>query len=224
MSGERQIQTIATFQSIRKLFPNCRIQYVDAGLFSSASSLALANLGTYVEGVLDLRRSPYVLEKMRILEENSDALTTGVTKSLLESYSYLEFFSGYVPSKKDEFVVKVSSRYLVGYGLDKVIRDWHRSGRTFFAKRPSRTYLSSTRRTYPFYRRTVVWGLRTSHIGDFIKLNQNIMDLLERMYASGKPFDLEHAFGSELPAAKVYGVRKLHVQGQVASFGRYIRL
>jgi hypothetical protein len=223
-SRERQTQTIATFQSIRKLFEDCQIYYVDAGLFSSESSSALENLRMYVDGILDLRSSHYVSEKMRVLEEDADTLTTGVTKSLLESYSYLQFFSGYVPAQKNECVVKVSSRYLVGPGLVKAIRDWNGSGLYFLAKKQDRSYLSATKGSFPFYRRTVLWGLRGGQIGSFLKLNEKIMDLLEKMYASGKPFDLEHAFGHTLPAGQVYGVRKLHVQGQVASYGRYIRL
>jgi hypothetical protein len=221
---DRLRQTVDTFASISSVFPEARIHYVDAGAITNESSSGLASIAGYVDSVLDLRSSDYVKKRLKTLSEFSSQTSDGATKSLLEAYSYKQFFQSKNLFQRGELLVKVSARYRVSRGLLRNVDLWHKSGLDYMAGKPKRTYLNPGTSEFSHFRRTVLWGVRTESIPRFKNLTDKAIHLLEGKLEISQPFDLEHAFDHLLPDDDVFEVRKLHVSGQVASFGRSIRL
>jgi hypothetical protein len=225
-SKVRQLQTLQTFESIRAVLPSARIHYVDAGATSRDSSLGLEDIGLHVDSVLDLRGSDFVAEKLSALTELSHSNTTqsAITKSLLESYSYQRFFSSKDLPDVDGIVLKLSARYKIGRRVLMNLRSWVASDLPYLSSKARKSYLKSATVSSLMYRRTVLWGLRSRQVSGFLKINEDMMALLGAKSLSDEPFDLEHAFCSALPNESIFGVNRLYVSGQVASFGRTIRL
>jgi hypothetical protein len=223
-SQDRLLQTTNTFDSILSTFPDARIHYVDAGSLTPESSSGLAFIAGDVESVLDLRSSGYVKERLKTLTESPSQTLDGVTKSLLEAYSYKQFFESKTEFQRGELLIKVSARYKVLTGLRRNVDAWRKSGLDYMAGKPKRTYLNPRSSEFSRFRRTVLWGLCTESIPSFTKLTERAIYILTEKLDTSKPFDLEHAFHHILPHDNVFEVRRLHVSGQVASFGRSIRL
>jgi hypothetical protein len=223
-SQDRLRQTKNTFDSILSIFPDARIHYVDAGALTPESSSGLAFIAGDVESVLDLRSSDYVRESLKTLTESPSQTLDGVTKSLLEAYSYKQFFESKTEFQRGELLIKVSARYKVLAGLRRNVDAWRKSGLDYMAGKPKRSYLNPRSSEFSRFRRTVLWGLCTESIPSFTKLTERAIYILQQKLDTSKPFDLEHAFHHILPDDNVFEVRRLHVSGQVASFGRSIRL
>jgi hypothetical protein len=222
----RHLQTLQTFKSILKVFPFAKIHYVDAGVFSNQSSSALNGIRSRVSTVLDLRESNFVRERLQhlALQEHSNVIDSAAAKSLLESYSYHSFFSSMNFDDSNDVVLKLSARYQIRNGLSRTFRFWDESGLPYLAGKAHKSYIKPVDGEFPFYRRTVLWGIRTKYVDDFLDVNQRIMSLLGHKYSSGELFDLEHAFYKVLPLEKIFETRKLHVVGRAASFGRTVRI
>lgn len=222
----RHLQTLQTFKSILKVFPFAKIHYVDAGLFSNKSSSALDGIRSRVATILDLRESDFVRDQLEslALQDPSNVIASAAAKSLLESYSYHSFFSSKHFNDSNAFLFKLSSRYQIRERLSGTFSSWNESGLPYLAAKAHRSYLYPVDVEFPFYRRTVLWGIRARYADDFLGVNQRIMSLLGHKYSSGELFDLEHAFYKALPLEKIFETKKLHVVGQAASFGRTVRI
>lgn len=222
----RHLQTLQTFKSILKVFPFAKIHYVDAGLFSNKSSSALDGIRSRAATILDLRESDFVRDQLQslALQDPSNVIASAAAKSLLESYSYHSFFSSMNFDDSNDFVLKLSARYQVRRRLSGTLSSWDESGLPYLAARAHKSYINSSDVEFPFYRRTVLWGIRARYVDDFLGVNQRIMSLLGHKYSTGELFDLEHAYYKALPLEKIFETKKLHVVGQAASFGRTVRL
>jgi hypothetical protein len=122
------------------------------------------------------------------------------------------------------FLFKLSARYQIRKRLSGTFSFWNASGLPYLAAKAHKSYINPVDVEFPFYRRTVLWGIRTKYVDDFLDVNQRIMSLLGHKYSSGELFDLEHAFYKVLPLEKIFETRKLHVVGRAASFGRTVRI
>ena len=222
----RHLQTLQTFKSIRQVFPFSKIHYVDAGLFSSQSSSALDGIRSCVATILDLRESEFVRDQLQslALQGPSNVIASAAAKSLLESYSYHSFFSSIHFNDSNTFLFKLSARYQIRKRLSGTFSSWNESGLPYLAAKAHKSYLNPVDVEFPFYRRTVLWGIRARYVDDFLGVNQRVMSLLGHKYSSGELFDLEHAFYKALPLEKIFETKKLHVVGQAASFGRTVRI
>lgn len=220
----RIAQTLETFSSITAVFPDSQIHYVDAGAFSTESSAALVNLRGFVSNIIDLRTTAYVKTKLNEFDACPSGKLMGLTKSLLEARSYLEFFNETKNQLGGSSVVKLSARYRMTAGAHRNTIRWLQSGLDFMAGQPKRTYLKNGNLDFTHYRRTVLWGVRSDAIPKFQLINEQLITLLESELAEGRSFDLEHGFQHLLESESVYTLRGLHVTGQVASFGKLIRL
>jgi hypothetical protein len=222
----RHFQTLKTFKSILRVFPCAKIHYVDAGLFSNQSSSALDDIRSCVATVLDLRESDFVRDQLQslALQEPSNVIASAAAKSLLESYSYHSFFSSMHLNDSDDVILKLSARYQISKRLSGTFSFWNASGLPYLAAKAHKSYINPVDVEFPFYRRTVLWGIRARYVDDFLGVNQRIMSLLGHKYSTGELFDLEHAFYQALPLEKIFETKKLHVVGQAASFGRTVRI
>jgi hypothetical protein len=175
---------------------------------------------------LDLRESDFVRGQLQslALQDPSNVIASAAAKSLLESYSYDSFFSSMHFNDSNAFLFKLSARYQIRKRLSGTFSSWNKSGLPYLAAKAHRSYINPADVEFPFYRRTVLWGIRARYIDDFLGVNQRIMSLLGHIHSSGELFDLEHAFYKSLPLEKIFETKKLHVVGQAASFGRTVRI
>lgn len=229
---ERFEETLSTFESIRRLFPEAKICYVDAGLLVPDNfqvDLGIKRKITEaVDEFFDLTSEPEILDLRKELLSQSEELLSmsgfsGYSKSRLEAASLSIVF------KKLEFpitnVVKVSARYSLSPVFLKSSRFFHLPTVSAFAfRRARRSYLRPKILGLSKWYRTVLWMSKGVSNSELSKIFSDANLLLGELSRAGGIADLEHAMHKLVEGYPVKQLVRVGVSGRVASTGKQILL
>lgn len=232
-ADERFEQTRETFRSIRVLFPNSQILYVDSGFAHPHLGELLKAIPIGVPGelvrVLDLTDDLEIrqIQELSMSEQSkfaSQPALEGYYKSLLEAVSIWKA----IPMSGDDRqpLIKLSARYLLEEDFRREYARWQRDSSRWnlliMKKRSS--YLLPRVSGFEHYCRTVLWASgRISRI-EIAEIFRAVKETLHGMKNSGKIIDLEHAVFRMIRGLNLRQVRRICVTGMVASNGKSISL
>lgn len=227
--SERFDQTRETFRSIRALFPNSELNYIDAGLSSPSLERLLWDLSRGILGnqvkTLNLTQDSEIQQIHRMIDSelgnfsNRPALE-GYYKSRLEAVATFKSFKNKAKHQMGP-IFKISARYSLNNNFRRNYQKWMRKGTDwdFLVKKPRPSYLKPKVEGFENYCPTMLWGCRNISPAELSVLFVQVDETLQDLKRNGSIVDLEHAFWKGLNSYRVMGVRRLLTSGFVASSG-----